>query len=110
MPLREGHEHLGAHHRPPASEEPATTPPTTARHLDAEFNREPVTHVLTERMDAYGFSISALVDSLLAATAGGYTTDAVIGGTAQSWLRDTGGADGRRAQTMGVVRQPDQPA
>ena len=59
-------------------------------HLDAEFNREPVTHVLTERMDAYGFSDFGFPVDSLAHDLGGYTTDAVIGGTAQSWLRDTG--------------------
>jgi len=59
-------------------------------HLDAEFDKEPVTHVLTERMDAYGFSDFGFPVDSLAHALGGYTTDSVIANTAQGWLRDTG--------------------
>jgi arylsulfatase A-like enzyme len=59
-------------------------------HLDAEFDKEPVTHVLTERMDAYGFSDFGFPVDSLAHALGGYSIDSVIAGTAQSWLRDIG--------------------
>ncbi|MCV7019795.1 sulfatase-like hydrolase/transferase [Mycolicibacterium aichiense] len=59
-------------------------------HLDAAFDREPVQQVLTERMDAYGFSDFGLPVDSLAHDLGGYTTDSVIAAGAQSWLRNTG--------------------
>lgn len=59
-------------------------------HLDAAFDREPVQHVLTDRMDAYGFSDFGLPVDSLAHDLGGYTTDSVIAAGAQSWLRNTG--------------------
>lgn len=59
-------------------------------HLDADFDREPPQQVLTERMDAYGFSDFGLPVDSLAHDLGGYTTDSVIAASAQSWLRDTG--------------------
>ncbi len=59
-------------------------------HLDAAFDREPVQQVLTERMDAYGFSDFGLPIDSLAHDLGGYTTDSVIAAGAQCWLRNTG--------------------
>lgn len=59
-------------------------------HLDAAFDREPPQQVLTDRMDAYGFSDFGLPVDSLAHDLGGYTTDSVIAAGAQSWLRDTG--------------------
>ncbi|QEN15287.1 sulfatase-like hydrolase/transferase [Mycolicibacterium sp. ELW1] len=59
-------------------------------HLDAAFDREPVREVLTDRMDAYGFSDFGLPVDSLAHDLGGYTTDSVIAAGAQSWLRNTG--------------------
>ena len=59
-------------------------------HLDAAFDREPAQQVLTERMDAYGFSDFGLPVDSLAHYLGGYTTDSVIAAGAQSWLRGTG--------------------
>ena len=59
-------------------------------HLDAAFDREPAQQVLTERMDAYGFSDFGLPVDSLAHDLGGYTTDSVIAAGAQSWLRGTG--------------------
>ncbi|GAA2807962.1 sulfatase-like hydrolase/transferase [Mycolicibacterium pallens] len=59
-------------------------------HLDAAFDREPVQHVLTDRMDAYGFSDFGLPVDSLGHDLGGYTTDSVIAAGAQSWLRNTG--------------------
>ncbi|MCV7345552.1 sulfatase-like hydrolase/transferase [Mycolicibacterium rhodesiae] len=59
-------------------------------HLDAAFDREPVEQVLTDRMDAYGFSDFGLPIDSLAHDLGGYTTDSVIAAGAQSWLRNTG--------------------
>ncbi|GAY16763.1 sulfatase-like hydrolase/transferase [Mycobacterium sp. shizuoka-1] len=59
-------------------------------HLDAAFDREPVQQVLTDRMDAYGFSDFGLPVDSLAHDLGGYTTDSVIAAGARSWLRNTG--------------------
>ncbi len=59
-------------------------------HLDAAFDIAPPQHVLTERMEAYGFSDFGLPVDSLAHDLGGYTTDGIIGTTAQSWLRDKG--------------------
>ncbi|CAN5318383.1 hypothetical protein BH11ACT6_BH11ACT6_41870 [soil metagenome] len=59
-------------------------------HLDAAFDKEPPQQVLTERMDAYGFADFGLPVDSLAHDLGGYTTDSLIGATAQSWLRDKG--------------------
>lgn len=64
-------------------------------HLDPVFNIDPVPgaapqQVLTERMDAYGFSDFGLPLDALAHELGGYECDSMIGATAQSWLRDKG--------------------
>jgi arylsulfatase A-like enzyme len=59
-------------------------------HLDAAFDKDPVEHLMTERMDEYGFSDFGVPVDSLAHALGGYTTDAAIAATAQGWLRDTG--------------------
>lgn len=59
-------------------------------HLNADFDREQPDHLFTKEMDAYGFSDYVWPGDLVGHTLGGYIFDNLIGGTAVSWLRNTG--------------------
>ena len=59
-------------------------------HLNSDFDREKPDRLFTEEMEAYGFSDFIWPGDVLTHTLGGYKNDAMIAGSAVSWLRDKG--------------------